>query len=162
MLSHIMEDGSEKPVAYACHTLRIGIQSTIKRPRPLPLGSKRFHQYLYEREFSTGSAHKPLQYVLSESQAVPIMASERLQCRALLLSAYQPGETLANANGLNRLPIPETLSKVMVPAKVILPLQTLQWPPITAKHIKRQTDKDPILSRVRNFILKCWNTCEDK
>ena len=156
VLSHVMEDGSEKPVAYASRTLN-DIEkrySQLDNDKAIAIifGVKRFHHYLYGRPFAIVSDHKPLQYLLSESRAVPTMASARLQRWALLLSAYQytisyrPGERLANADVLNRLPLPEAPSKVTIPAEVISLLQTLQSSPITAEHIKSWTDKDPILS----------------
>ena len=91
VLSHVMEDGSEKPVAYASRTLN-DIEKRYsqldKEALAIIFGVKRFHHYLYGRPFAIVSDHKPLQYLLSESRAVPTMASARLQRWALLLSAY--------------------------------------------------------------------------
>ena len=131
-------------------------------------GVKRFHQYLYGRKFSIVSDHKPLQYLLNENKAVPAMAPVRLQRRALTLSAYQytisyrPGEKIANSDGLSRLPLPETPQTISLPNEVVFLLQTLQSSPISAEQIKRWTDRDPVLARVRTFVTKGWNsTCED-
>lgn len=145
VLSHVMEDGSEKPVAYASHTLN-DIEKRYsqldKEALVIIFGVKRFHHYLYGRQFSIVSDNKPLQYLLSDSHAVPTMASAKLQRWALLLSGYQykisyrPGERLANADVLSRLPLPDTPSKVIVPAEVISLLQTLQLSPIMVEHIK--------------------------
>ena len=107
------------------------------------------------------SDHKPLQYLLSESRGVPVMASARLQRWALILGAYQytisyrPGE-MANADGLSRLPLPESpaSAKVPFPGEVVCLLQTLQSLPITAEQIRQWTTKDPILSRVRELVAK--------
>ena len=91
------------------------------------------------------------------------MASARLQRWALILSAYQytisyrPGEKLANADGLSRLPLPASPLNVPLPGEVVFLLQTLQSSPITAETIKHWIDKDPILSRVRNLVAKGWN-----
>lgn len=172
VLSHVLEDGTEKPVAFASRTLNVAekkYSQLDKEALAIIFGVKRFHHYLYGRKFSIVSDHKPLQYLLNESRHVPVMASARLQRWALLLSAYQysisyrPGEKLANADGLSRLPLPEAPSEVSVPDEVVFLLQTLQSSPITADQIKKWTNRDPILSRVRNFVSKGWNdSCEDE
>ena len=88
ILTRVMEDGSEKPVAYASRTLN-DIEKRYsqldKEALAIIFGVKRFHHYLYGRQFAIVSDHKPLQYLLSESRAVPTMASVRLQRWALLL-----------------------------------------------------------------------------
>ena len=92
VLLHVMEDGSEKPVAFASQMLN-DVENRYsqfnKEALAIIFGIKRFHHYLYGRQFSIVSDHKPLQYLLCESRAVPTMASARLQCWVLLFSAYQ-------------------------------------------------------------------------
>ena len=80
-------------------------------------GVKRFHQYLYGRQFIIHSDHKPLMYIFDESKAVPLMASARIQRWALTLSAYtytiqyKAGKDHANADGLIRLPLEDAQLK---------------------------------------------------
>ena len=70
---------------------------------------------------------------------------------------------MANADGLSRLPPPESPSDITLPGEIVLLLQTLQSLPITAEQIRHWTDRDPILSRVRNFVSRGWNNdAEDK
>ena len=116
VLSLVMEDGSEMPIAYASRTLNVvekRYSQLDKEAAAIMFGVKRFHQYLYGRKFSIVSYHKPLQYLLNENKAVPAMASARLQRWALTLSAYhhtiscRPGEKIANSDGLSRLPLPK-------------------------------------------------------
>eukprot|EP00731_Ephydatia_muelleri_P035859 Em0170g2a len=52
-------------------------------------GVKKFHNYLYGRQFSIVTDHKPLIHLFSENRSIPAMASARLQRWALVLSAYQ-------------------------------------------------------------------------
>ena len=166
VLSHVLDDGTEKPIAYASRKLN-DVEKRYaqidKEALAIIFGVKRFHQYLYGRRFSICSDHKPLQYLLSESKAIPTMASARLRRWALILSAYQysisyrPGEKMANADGLSRLPLPDIPTKATVPQEVVFLLQTLQDSPITAEQVKRWTDKDPILSRIRNLVAKGWS-----
>ena len=65
VLSHCMEDHSERPIAYASRTLS-----------PIEL------------KFSILSDHKALQYLLGETKGIPPMASARIRRWALMLSAY--------------------------------------------------------------------------
>ena len=165
VLSHVQKDGTEKPIAFASRTLSSAerkYSQLDKEALAIVFGVKRFHHYLFGRSFSIASDHKPLQHLLSESRSVPTMASARLQRWALTLSAYhytityRPGEKLANADVLSRLPLPEAPDSVPLPGDVICLLQTLQSSPITAGQIKCWTDRDPILSRVRNMVSKGW------
>ena len=106
----------------------------------------------------------------SDSRGIPVMASVRLQRWALILGAYQytisyrPGEKMANADGLSRLPLPESPASAEVPRfdEVVCLLQTLQSSPITAEQIREWTTKDPILSRMRELVAKGWNENSDQ
>ena len=98
------------------------------------------------------------------------MVSARLQRWALILGtyqytiSYQPGEKMANADGLNKLPLPESpaSAEVPLPGEVVCLLQTLQSSPITAEQIRQWTSKDPILSWVRGLVAKGWNENSDE
>jgi len=50
---------------------------------------KRFHQYVYGREFTLVIDHRPLCKILGLKEGVPPLAAARMQRWALLLSAYQ-------------------------------------------------------------------------
>ena len=170
VLSHIEDDGTEKPIAYASRTLNVvekRYSQLDKEALAIQFGVKRFHQYIFGRKFSIVSDHKPLQYLLNENRSIPAMASARLQRWALTLSAYQytieyrPGEKIANADGLSRLSLLEAPKEALMPAEVVFLLQTLQSSPISSQTIKRWTDRDPVLSRVRTFVQKGWSELTD-
>ena len=88
-------------------------------------GVKRFHQYLYGRNFTIHTDHKPLMYLFSENRLIPATASARVQRWALTLSGYnyqiqhRPGKTLGNADGLSRLPLPNSIKEVSTPAETV-------------------------------------------
>ena len=123
---------------------------------------KKFHHYLFGRHFTILSDHKPLQHLFSETRPVPAMASARIQRWALALSAYsytityKPGGDHVNADVLSRLPLLEAPSDVPLPGETVLLLDTLHGP-VTAIQIKHWTDRDPLLSSVRNRILQGWH-----
>ena len=163
VLSHIMEDGSEKPVAFASRSLAPAekrYSQLDKEALAIIFGVKKFHHYLFGRHFTICSDHKPLQHLFNENRLIPSLASARIQRWALALSAYEynivykSGNSNANADLLSRLPLPETIADVPIPGELILLMETLQSSPITSTKIKSWTDKDPILARVRNCTLK--------
>ena len=63
---------------------------------------------------------------------------------------YRPGTSIASADALSRLPLPET---VEVPEPVLNLLQHLEEGPVTATMIKEATKTDPVLSRVLQYVL---------
>ena len=69
-------------------------------------GIQKFHKYIYGREFTLVTDHKPLTTTLGPNTGVPALAAARLQRWALLLSAYTyniefpPTKSHANADGL--------------------------------------------------------------
>ena len=82
VLAHVMEDGSEKPVAYASRTLskaERGYSQLDKEELAMLFAVKKFHQFLYGRHFKIYTDHKPLLGLLSPEKATPIIASRRMQ-----------------------------------------------------------------------------------
>lgn len=88
VLSHIMEDGSKRPVAHATRTL-----STVERnyghvdkeALTVVFALKKFHQFLYSRHFKTCTNQKTLLGLLHPEKAMPLMASRSMQKCALPL-----------------------------------------------------------------------------
>ena len=91
VLSHIMEDGTERPVGYASRTLSPSEMNYFQLDREglgIIFGVKKFHSYIHGRDFIIRSDHQPLYYLFNESRVVAPMASARLQRWALTLSGY--------------------------------------------------------------------------
>ena len=126
MLSHVMEDSSEKPVACASHMLN-NVEKRYsqldKEALAIIFWVKRFHHYLYGRQFSIVSDHKSLQQVPScTDHGICETAALGTTPQCLPIHDFVP--TLANADGLSRLPLPDAPLKVTIPAEVISLLQT--------------------------------------
>ena len=51
-------------------------------------GIKKFHQYLFGRQFIICSDHKPIQHIFTETYPIPSLVSARLQRWALTLGTY--------------------------------------------------------------------------
>ena len=114
VLSYEMPDGSDRPVCFASRTLSKAEQnySHLDKEALAIFGVKKYHQYLFGRQFEIKTNHKPLTHIFDESRVVPAMASGRIQRWALTLGAYdyriryRQGKSNANADALNRLPLP--------------------------------------------------------
>ena len=165
VLSHEMEDGSERPIGFVSRTLspaEKGYSQLDKEALAIYFGVSKFHQYLYGRPFTIFSDHKPLIYLFGEHRGIPPMASSRIQRWALALSTYQysirykSGAQHANADAFSRLPSPQSISCVSTPGDVLTLLDLLSTIPITVSQIRGWTDRDPVLSRVRGFVKSGW------
>ena len=91
ILSHILNDGTERPIAYASRSLNPAekrYSQLDKEALAIVFGVCKFHCYLYGRRFLLYSDHKLLIHIFGESKSVPVMASARLQRWAFTLSSY--------------------------------------------------------------------------
>lgn len=90
VLSHIMEDGEERPVAFASRTLTASEKNYSqlqKEALSLVHGVQKFHKYIYGRHFTLITDHKPLLTILGPKSWVPTLAAARLQRWAIILSS---------------------------------------------------------------------------
>ena len=119
VLSHIMPDGVERPVAYASRTLTTAEKNYSqleKEGLAVVYGVKKFHNYLCGRHFLIESDHQPCAHLFGEKKGIPLLASSRIQRWAMTLSAYhyiityKSGRLIGNADALSRLPQPQTTS----------------------------------------------------
>ena len=165
-----MDDGTDQPIAFASRTLAAAekkYSQIEKEGLAIIFGVKRFHQYLFGRQFTILSDHKPLKHLFSESQATPILASARIQRWSLTLGAYdyimeyKPGQEHGNADMLSRLPLLQTPAKVPVSGETILLLDMLNSLPVTSEHIRQWTSKDPVLSKVKIMVQQGWQNSKN-
>ena len=165
VLSHRMEDYSEKPIAFASMSLspaEKNYSQLDKEALAIVFGVKKFHQYVYGRQFVIQTDHKPLERVLNPDKMTLPMAAARIQRWALILSAYdyaiqyREGNLNANADALSRLQLPETPSSTPVPGETVLLMELLETTPITADQVKDWTRRSPVLARILKFIKQGW------
>ena len=170
VLSHRMDDGTDKPIAFSSRTLAVAekkYSQIEKEGLTIVFGVKRFHQYLFGRKFTIMSDHKPLQHLFSECRTTPALTSTRLQRWSLTLGAYnctiqyKPGQEYSNADMLSRLPLPDKPAEVPIPGETILVLDMLNSLPVTAEHIKQWTNNDPVLSKVRTMLQQGWQNSSE-
>ena len=97
------------------------------------------------------------------------MASPRIQRWALLLAAYdyklvyKKGKNHANADGLSRLPLPDTIARVPTPGETMLLMDQLEAWPVCVDHMEDWTASDPMLQQVLRRVHHGWgDKCPDK
>ena len=92
VLSHVLRDGTEHPIAYVSRTLTPSEKNYAqveKEALAIVFGVRKFHQYIYGRRFTLVTDHKPLLTILGPKTGIPSLAAARKQRWSFLLSAYQ-------------------------------------------------------------------------
>ena len=63
---------------------------------------------------------------------------------------------MSHADALSRLPTPDTNPDTTVPEECVLLMDHLDTTPVTSLDIQRETERDPVLSRVKRYTLSGW------
>ena len=167
VLSHLMDDGRERPIAFTSRTLNPAekkYSQLEKEALAIIFAVKKFHNYIYGKHFTIQSDHQPLSFLFSELKGIPAMASSRIQRWALTLAAYQysikykAGKSLNNADALSRLPQADTSSDNGLPGDIIQLINHLSTTVISCSHIRKWTNRDPVLSKLKQYILQGFPT----
>ena len=165
ILAHVMPNGEEHPICYASRSLapaEKNYSQLEKEGLSCVWAVKKFHKYLFGREFTIYNDHKPLQTLFSESKPISPMAAARIQRWSLTLSAYKykfvyrPGNKMTNADALSRLPLPDRPQGVPRVPETIFLLECLDSSRVTSQQIGDWTRKDPILSKVLRHVNHGW------
>ena len=165
VLAHRLPNGDERPVGFASRTLSIAekkYSQLDKEALAIVFGVRRFHQYLYGRSFELKTDHKPLIYIFSEKKGTPVLASSRIQRWALTLGAYsytihyREGKENVCADAMSRLPHKTQVANPPRAVELVHLMEYLDTTPTTCTQIRRWTDHDPVMSRVREWILTGW------
>lgn len=92
VLSHILPDGKERPIAYASQILTVAEQNYGQVEREglaIVFGLCKFNQYLYGREFILVCDNKPLVAIFNPQKGIPQFSANRLRRWAVILSNYR-------------------------------------------------------------------------
>lgn len=82
ILSHVMNDGTEKPIACASRVLKPAEKNYSRMEKEalaIIWGIKKFQPYLEGRQFTIHTDHRPLMYIFNPLKGIPISAAARLQ-----------------------------------------------------------------------------------
>ncbi len=155
VISHVMDDEQERPIAFAPRTLtksERNYSQIEKEALAIVFGVRKFHKYLYGLTFHLYTDHKPL----GTKTAVPTLAAARIQRWAVILQAYsyqveyRLSTEHGNADALSRFPCNNPPLKEEAELYFFSGLEEL---PVDAKDISRETRRDPVLARVLNNTL---------
>ena len=164
VISHVLPDGSERPIAFASRTLTYSEKNYAqleKEALSLVFGVQKFHQYLYRRKFTLVTDHQPLTVILGPKKGIPSLAAARLQRWAIILSAYdyiikyKSTHTHCNADGLSRLPLPSS-DAPSGRGVSIFNVGQVQALPVTSRDVQKATRRDKTLSKVFTYVQNGW------
>ena len=165
VLAHRMPGGDERPVGFASRSLSLSEKKYShldKEALAIIFGVRKFHHFIYGRSFELKTDHKPLVHIFSEKKATPVLSSGRIQRWALILGAYsytiqyKEGRNNVCADAMSRLPLKSTFHRTPKPIELIHLMEYLDTSPTTSSQIRRWTDQDTELSKVRDWILSAW------
>ena len=157
-MSHLFEDGEEKPIAFASCTLSQSEQNYSmieKEALVIIFGVKKFHQYLSGQIFTLLKDHKPVTYILGPKRGIPALAASGLQRLSIQLAAYtydieyHASKYHGTADALLRQPRKtiEEADDWLVEGDQVNRVQR-ERTPITTSRIREATRGDPVFSRV--------------
>ena len=165
VIAHVLPDGTERPVAFASHTLTSSERNYAqveKEALSLIFGVKHFHAYLYGRKFTIITDHKPLTAILGPKKGIPPLAAARLQRWAWILSAYKyeiefrPTGEHGNADGLSHLPLKGVKPKDTSSDPRIFNVTQMEALPVNVRRLRAATGSDPLLSKVYRYTRGNW------
>jgi hypothetical protein len=177
VLMHEFTNGSKKAVMHISRSLsdtERKYSQIEKEALAIVYAVRKFHKFVYGRQFTLNTDHKPLLAIFGSKNGISAHAANRLQRWAVILLDYQFNITYKNtttfgeADALSRLIAKQENNDVdsdELPDKVIANIEAdnannmdenISKLPITKKKIKTLTAKDPNSSRAFKFINSYW------
>ena len=165
VISHVMENGEERPIAFASRTLNAAEKNYAqihKEALSLVWGVKKFHCMLFARKFTLVTDHQPLISIFGPKKGIPATTAARLQRYALFLQGhdydieYKSSKSHANCDGLSRLPYSQSEDLPDSDSVELYNLSQIDSLPVSASDVKRETRRDPTLSKVLELTLNGW------
>ncbi|KAG8323166.1 hypothetical protein J6590_108572 [Homalodisca vitripennis] len=168
VLSVVTPEGIEKPLAYQSRTLTNAEKNYSQIDREalaIVWGVKKFNQYLYGREFTLCTDHKPLLSIFGPHKGLSVFSASRLQRYSLFLSGYKfnieyiKSADHGNADAFSRLPLtmkePEVSGDDHWKGSYLHCLLESSVP-LTFENVQTETLKDPILCKVIGYVRHGW------
>ena len=161
VISHKLDDNTEKPIAFANKTLdchQRNYSQVEKEGLEVVFALKKFNQYLHDRKFTITVDNKAIYKMFDPQTAMSPVANSRLVRWSLLLNQYdysiefKSTENHGNADILSRLPCPDQSSIEEVDMIYSIKLSTL---PVTVDELRRETENVSTLVEVAKR-LKSW------
>ena len=163
VISHVLPDGSEKPIAFASRSLSSSERNYAqieKEDLSLIFGVKKFHQYLYGRKCLLLTDHKPLLAILGPKKGISSLAAARLQRWAVLHIIMRSNSSQLMTMAMLTVVYREYRCKLMLtqPLSLLkqLNISQIEALPITSSQIGSATKEDKILSKVYRYTKSGW------
>ncbi|XP_055615373.1 uncharacterized protein K02A2.6-like [Toxorhynchites rutilus septentrionalis] len=157
VLSHIYLDGSEHPIQYASQTLNSTQQNYTqvdKEAYAIIYGVKKFYQYLFGRKFVLVTDNKPVSQIFSPNKELPTLSALRMQHYAVYLESfnfeihYRPSKEHANADGMSRLPLPDTTTEDRIDEIDFVEVNQIQMLPVSVEELREHTKRDTAVQKL--------------
>ncbi|XP_058024066.1 uncharacterized protein K02A2.6-like [Ahaetulla prasina] len=164
VLSHRLPNGTEAPIAFYSRTMSSAERNYSQLDREalaIVSGVKKFHEYVFGRDFEIVTDHRPLLGLLAGDRPTPVALSPRLTRWTIFLAAYsykllhRPGKELGHADALSRCPLPATIEDP-TPGTPVLLIDSLDSGPVTSKEVARASYKDITLRTVMGWVQRGW------
>ena len=163
-LSHIMPDGSERPIHFASRSLTPAEKNWSQIDREacsIIFGIKKFFQFVYGRSFILVTDHKPLTTIFNPAKGLPSFMAARLQrwCTFLMQFQFQimyrKTNDHANCDCLSRLPVHEISaidSEEVLESELVEVHELSAKPFLDFKLVAQETKRDKMLKQLSFYI----------
>jgi hypothetical protein len=165
-LSHQYPDGSLRPLAFASRKLSETEQRYAqieKEGLAIVYSLRKFHHFLFGRQFLLHTDHKPLLHLMGPKQGIPLHAVSRLSRWALILADYQYRLEYIDtdhmpADYLSRLPTGASETEPCSGDRAInaIAQENIEATAVDVQALQRATKSDPMLAPVLNFVTNGW------
>ncbi|CAD6196084.1 unnamed protein product [Caenorhabditis auriculariae] len=175
VISHIMPDGTEKPIAHAARSLtetEKKYSQIEKEALALIFGVKKFHKFIYGRRFTLRTDHKPLLSIFGNKNGIPVHSQNRLVRWAIILLGYNfhieyvNTDKFGQADALSRMIQHQealqqddfVIAKVEVEVQEVL-RSSIRRLPLTNADVQTATRQDKDLQHLMKFAVS-WSANE--
>ena len=161
---------NDRPVAFASRSLTTTERAYAqiqKEALAIVFGVKKFHHYVFARHFTLITDHQPLTSIFHPNKELPAMTAARLQRYAMYLSGhnytikYRNTKLHVAPDCLSRLPLPTVKNDSNDPVEMFH-VDQLQALPVSSTQMRRETQRDIVLSKVYLYLLNGWPDKPDK
>ncbi|XP_055522875.1 uncharacterized protein LOC129717057 [Wyeomyia smithii] len=141
VLSHLMPDGTERPIQFASQTLNRVQQN--------------YMQFLYGRKFTLITDNRAISKIFGEHKGLPVMSAIRMQHYATYLQLFdytirfRKSKNHANADAMSRIPLPQKEPENVIEEADVIELNQIETLPLTAAELAQATSED---ESVRNLV----------
>jgi RNase H-like domain found in reverse transcriptase/Reverse transcriptase (RNA-dependent DNA polymerase)/Integrase zinc binding domain/Integrase core domain len=170
VLSHIMPDKTERPIAFGSRSLsksEANYSQIDKEATAIFWGLKKYFQYLYGRRFTLLTDHKALTSIFNPRKGLPALSATRMLHYAQFLSGfdydikYRSTNDHSNADFFSRFPAPSNKDDTKVDEITCFQIRQVEAFPISKAELQRETQHDPELQSLYTALFDGTATIDD-